>query len=58
LKKESTIEGDVTSEATVTLKKDSTVEGDVNVAGAEDIQCAKGATINGQPCSEYVDENY
>jgi predicted acyltransferase (DUF342 family) len=50
---------DVTSQnGRVTLEDDSEVEGDVNVNSASDIVCGQGSRIDGQPCEEYVAENY
>ncbi|WP_050031686.1 polymer-forming cytoskeletal protein [Halorubrum halophilum] len=55
----SLVEGDVTSQnGRVTLEDGSEVEGDVNVNSASDIVCGQGSRIDGQPCEEYVDENY
>jgi len=55
----SLVEGDVTSQnGRVTLEDGSEVEGDVNVNSASDIVCGQGSRIDGQPCQEYVDENY
>ena len=53
------VDGDVDSQnGRVTLEDGSEVEGDVNVNSASDIVCGQGSRIDGQPCEEYVDENY
>jgi len=50
--------GNVTSDGTVTINDGGTVKGDVFVDSADDIICKEGATINGQNCETYKEENY
>jgi cytoskeletal protein CcmA (bactofilin family) len=58
LNKKTTVEGNVTSNGIVTLKEESKVAGDIYVDSADEINCNEGATVSGQPCEEYVDDNY
>lgn len=58
VREDGTVTGTVTSDGTVTVNEGGTIEGHVNVDSADDIVCEEGATINGQDCESYVDENY
>jgi len=48
----------IESDDEVDLGDDATVAGDVIVGSGDDISCGDGSTIDGQPCDEYVDQEY
>lgn len=58
LGEDSVVYGSVSASNTVELQFNTTIEGDVNVTSGSDITCENQVTINGQPCPEYIDDNY
>ena len=58
LENEAIVGENINSGADVTLNFQSEVGGDIFVESGDNIICGQGSTINGQPCEEYVNENY